>query len=209
MNTMSAFGKSLPLLGIIFSAFSFAPSAHAASRIIYFNATGTNRTTVGLSTGANSTCVVTINNPSLYSETVIVTGTVDSLDGWVDINYATPTAATGPTSSTATCSAGSCTATIATTGSATFTWTFSQYPAKPASSATYGFKQVLRCSGSISVTDVTTPGFLVGTGVLTTFVESAIMKTEGSTTNSNNVSTFGGIPVYTQIPIAINRSKPF
>ncbi|MGZ3700300.1 MAG: hypothetical protein ACXWSD_00875 [Bdellovibrionota bacterium] len=206
----------MPLLGMILTAFLFALPAHAATRIIYFNATGTNRTTVGLSVDANSTCAITISNPSGYAEVIAVTAKVDSLDGWVDSNYSTPSAdlsgTNTPTITAAT--TGSCAAASSCNlnsggGSATFTWKFSTFPHKPTTSTTAAYKQMLRCSGSIKVQDVTTPGFLVGTGVLTTFVESAIMKTEGATGGSGPIATFGGIPVYTQVPIAINRSKPF
>ena len=57
--------------------------------------------------------------------------------------------------------------------------------------------------------DVTTPGFIIANGVLVTFVESAKMTTDGVTAGTTASVAFGGLAVYTQVPISINRAKPF
>lgn len=86
-------------------------------------------------------------------------------------------------------------------GDAPLTYTFT-YPSVPAS--TPNAAQEVVCSGTVVATDGAQPGFLLASGVLITFVESGEMETEGTTT-----AIYGGMAVYTQVPVAINRGQPF
>lgn len=187
------------------------PFAQAASRTAYFNQTGQNKTVNGLaSPGGQSSCRITVSNPSGQDQRFTLTVSVNSIDSWGSGTSAcaSATAQTSGTvtGGTASCAGGSST-TLATNASITFTFNYSAYPHR--STLTAG-TQKLRCSGSIAADDVSQPGFLVASGVLVTFVESTKMSTDGVTSGGSPTATeFGGMAVYTQVPITINRGKPF
>lgn len=181
-------------------------SAQATDRTVYFVATGTNRTSQGLGAAATSTCRIIISNPSSYDETFKMTNTVQSLDPGSSsyTTVGTPSVTAGgscPNSS-------SCSGTVTAGSSVTITFSFTPFlPRSTAGGAWVGaLSQTLRCSGSILVHDTTQPGFLIASGQLVTFVESSAMHTDASTGGSK---TFGGIAVYSQVPIVVNRGKPF
>jgi hypothetical protein len=179
-------------------------SADAASRTVYFNAVGTNRTQDGLADDVNSTCKITISNPSSQTETWSIETTATSIDPWTS---ATPQGVKSSASSSG-CFTG---CSLAANGSVTLTYTYKNFPKRDtvhtAAGAPWAYAQQLRCSGKITVSDAgTQPGFLIANGVLVTFVESSRMHTDAAT---GGTATFAGIAVWTQIPIAINRSKPF
>lgn len=143
---------------------------------------------------------------------------VSSLDSWAGGGAGTSNpgsyggAGTDVKTSTATitCStATSCNGRLNANDSVQITFNFTAYPARNIADLanTTNAYQKLRCSGSIIATDVAQPGFLIASGILVTFVESARMSTDGATSGAEG--TFGGIAVYTQVPISINRAKPF
>jgi len=175
--------------------------AMAAQRTVYFNATGTNRTSDGLSARATSTCKITISNPSNQTEVYTIDATPTSIDEW---NGAGAVAAAG--TGTGGCLSGCA---LAPGGSVTITYSYNFFPTRSDTPNGISKRQELRCSGKITVTDQSQPGFLLASGVLVTFVESARMHTDATTTGTLSTNIFGGIAVYTQIPIPINRSKPF
>jgi len=198
----------------------FSAPANAATRTVYFNQSGMNKTVNGLAApGADSTCKITISNPSTVSQTFTLNANVSSLDKWAGGESGTSTTGFlcspgGCTSATSggsiSCTGLSCTGSLAAGANVQATFQFSHYPARTNNVAgTQNIYQKLRCSGSIVATDVSSPGFLIASGVLVTFVESAKMSTDGVTSGSKTPATFGGIAVYTQVPISINRSKPF
>jgi hypothetical protein len=191
------------------------PCAEAATRTAYFNQTGQNKTVNGLADpGAQSTCRVTINNPSNVNQTYVLAMNVSSLDSWAggDSGTSVPgsyreynkdASVDAPTSSS-----GKWSGNLDGGEAITIIYTFSSYPSRRnATNPTTTGYQKLRCSGSIEATDTTQPGFLVATGVLVTFVESTKMGTDGVTGGSTQNAEFGGMAVYTQVTIAINRGK--
>jgi hypothetical protein len=190
------------------SLFLFSGGAQAASRTVYFNATGTNRTSEGLSENANSTCTIVVTNPSSASQTFTLKTTVQAINEF-DGSHAFTTS--GISVSQAGCTVTGCASEIALSangGSVTITFTYKTFPKRP-STTQYTHSQTLRCTGSITAKDVSAsaPGYVVASGTLNTFIESAKMHTDSATSESTNL--FGGVAVWTQIPIAINRGKPF
>lgn len=187
--------------------------AGAASRTVYFNASGVNRTTKGLATTStvNSTCRLVISNPSGKAQSFAITSNVSSIDPPSASTTNASLASSPSTSGAATvsaCTVSACSGSLPGTAggsSVSITYTYTAYPS--ITSVTAG-KQVLRCSGSIKITDTApaSPGYVLASGTLVTFSESSQMHTANTTSSS---SAFGGMPVYSQIPIAINRSKPF
>lgn len=174
----------------------------AATRTAYFNQSGLNKTINGLAQAGMSTCRITINNPSNKSQTYTVTANITSLDSWNGGDAGTPVSGS--------LASGSSTGTLNQNETATLVFNFSTYPHR--NHGTYPTQagyQKLRCSGSIVATDVDQPGFLVASGVLVTFVESTKMSTDGVTSGSTATAQFGGMAVYTQVPVTINRGKPF
>lgn len=191
------------------------PCAEAATRTAYFNQSGQNKTVNGLADpGAQSTCRVTINNPSNVPQDYKLAMNVSSLDSWAGGDSGTPVTGsyreTNADGTPPTLSSGKWTGSLAAGETVTVVYQFSAYPSRR--NATYptttGY-QKLRCSGSIEASDSAQPGFLVATGILVTFVESTKMSTDGVTGGSTQNVEFGGMAVYTQVPIAINRGKPF
>jgi len=210
MKCMAPFRKSSLLLGVSLLACSFCDSAWAISRTVYFVTSGINRTQVGMSSSAQSYCRLTINNPSSVTETVAITSSVQSIDAWTGStgSYVTgvldTTAPTGGASVGA-CTVSSCSATLPRNSTVTINYKFTAYPDHTQATAS---SQSLRCSGSIQASDSTgTPGFLIASGVLMTFTESSQMHTDASTAGTG--PTFGGIPIYSQVPLVVNRGKPF
>lgn len=204
-------------LGAVSALGFLIPCAEAATRTAYFNQSGQNKTVNGLADpGAQSTCRITINNPSSVPQDYRLAINVSSLDSWAGGDAGTPVtgsyretnvdaSVTAPT-----LSSGKWAGSLPAGGTVTVVYQFSAYPSRK--NATYptttGY-QKLRCSGSIEATDSAQPGFLVATGILVTFVESTKMSTDGVTGGSTQNVEFGGMAVYTQVPIAINRGKPF
>lgn len=174
----------------------------AATRTAYFNQSGLNKTINGLSEDGMSTCRITINNPSNKSQTYAVTANISSLDSWNGGDSGTPVSGS--------LGSGSASGTLAANATVTLVYNFSSYPNRNHTTyPTQSGYQKLRCSGSIVATDVDQPGFLVASGVLVTFVESTKMTTDGVTAGSTATAQFGGMAVYTQVPVTINRGKPF
>jgi hypothetical protein len=145
----------------------------------------------------------------LQSQTFTVNANPQNIDAYAPTNGTTFTTITAspavfPTTG-ATCGPGTttpilCSGTLAATKTVIITFTFDKFP-----QVTVG-TQSLRCAGSIVAADTAQPGFITASGVLTTFVESSEIKTDNTT---NGANTLGGIAVYSQIPIVINRAKPF
>jgi hypothetical protein len=208
MKNMASFRNFLQL-GILLSLFQ-SDWAAATDRTIYFVSTGQNRTVTGLTAAAQSFCRVTITNPSSVQETVTVKATVQSVDGWTGSSSyvsgnlgTTPITGSGSISSCA--GPASCAVVLNGNASVTINYSFTAYPPKPTATQT---NQFLRCSGSIVAQDTGgSPGFVIASGVLVTFTESSQMHTDSTTGQTS--ATFGGIAVYSQIPITINRGKPF
>lgn len=188
----------------------------AATRTAYFNQSAQNRTVNGISADAVSSCRITISNPSGQNQTYVLRMSASSLDSWsasgptaaqaAGFNSATPTGS----ASYSTGSCPNCSGTLPAGTSITITYNFTTYPRRlhattPVTSGT----QKLRCSGSIEATDSSQPGFLVADGSLVTFVESTRMSTDGVTGGSTQQALFGGMAVYTQVPISVNKGKPF
>ena len=184
------------LASFVIIAFFLAPAQRASAatvgttRTIFFSATGTNRTQDGLAKTTSSTCKITISNPSSVSQNYTLTVDASSKNIW----NSTTTSASGSSPVTGTLTA---------SNSITYTWTYTSYPTKATAANS---RQELRCSGNIAVSDVSTPGFVIASGVLATFVESARMQTDSTT---GGTMTFGGIPVFTQVPVTINGGKTF
>lgn len=216
MKAIKFCGIRAPGLAIAAIAFSAGLSAQAATRTAYFNQSGQNRTVNGISADATSSCRITISNPSGQDQTYILRMSASSLDSWA---AAGPTTAQNATFSSATpsgtasytaASCPNCSGTLPAGTSITITYNFSTYPQRhhattPVTTGT----QKLRCSGSIEATDTTQPGFLVANGTLVTFVESTKMSTDGVTAGNTEQAQFGGMAVYTQVPISVNKGKPF
>ncbi|HEY8279992.1 MAG TPA: hypothetical protein VIH99_10225 [Bdellovibrionota bacterium] len=209
MKKLKKIFKPAPLLAL-FLVITLKASG-APARTVYFNATGVNRTTKGLGTATASTCKITLSNPSSTSQDYVMAITATSKDAFTG-GAAVVSNATG--ASGAGCSVAgavvNCSGTLTAGGSATGIITYTAFTAGAVGSAA-GYQngnQQLRCSGSIKATDSTaTPGFMIASGVLVTFVESTEMQTQN--TSSGAAVNFGGTAVFTQVPIAINRSKPF
>ncbi len=221
------------LAGVLFAATAYclgAAPAFAATRTVYFNQSGMNKTTNGLSpqsagVGAVSTCKITISNPSQTSQNFTMTFNVSSLDKWNGGDSGTSTAGGLPcpasgvplngcivsnsSGATISCSGTSCSGSINANANVQVTLPFSAYPARSTNPNHQNSYQKLRCSGSIVAIDQAAPGFLIANGVLVTFVESAKMSTDGVTSGSTVSTNFGGLAVYTQVPISINRGKAF
>lgn len=173
----------------ILALFFVAQSAPAAVRTVYFNQVATNIIRDGLSAPANSTCRLTISNPSSTSQIVTLT------------NYTMSTATINPGTHTPAVVSGASPVTAG--NSITWVTTYNSFPA-----STTG-DQLVTCAGTFTATDSNpaTPGFVIGTGMLVTFIESGNgeMQTSGATSSV----TFNGMAVYTQVPITINRGQPF
>lgn len=202
-------GLAALLLAVLFSF-----GAHAATRTAYFNQSAQNKTTNGLADpGGQSYCRITISNPSNVEQRVsAMKVSITSLDSWGGGPSGTPQAGsysslTNTSGVTAASCATDCVATLGAGSSVTFVFAYSAYPTK-SGGVTNGY-QKLRCSGSIVAEDTGQPGFLVATGVLVSFVESTKISTDGITMGSPTDTEFGGMAVYTQVPISINRGKPF
>ncbi len=184
--------------------------AKAATRTAYFTATGTNRTTIGLSAQATSTCKISVSNPSTQSQTVSINIAANSLDSWNGSASSTLDAnQTDYKLDGVACGSSTCTTTLAQGATTTMTVSYAAFHAKSDATSGANSQQQLRCSGNISVSDASAGqvGYIIASGVLTTFVESSIVQTDASTSGAQN--TFGGVAVYTQVPITINRGKPF
>lgn len=219
MNRMLLNWERFLIVAAVIAAIPFSvPEARAVDRTVFFVATGTNRTTYGLSTTAGSTCRIILSNPSGQTQTFTIKPNVQSLDptsaSWQAIPATNPlTAGVNPncsgTSGGATvssCTSSSIVGSIPASGSVTIIFAFNGYQPRSAGATWQTASQTLRCSGSILAQDSSQPGYLLASGVLVTFTESAAMHTDATT---GGTKTFGGMAVYSQVPIVINRSKPF
>lgn len=184
----------LPVLAL--SAFLFSAPAHAATRTVYFDQTAVNTSVNGFSSTATAKCTILLNNPSAYGQTITMKV------------YATATG-TGAGNATATGFTGSNPLELSSTSLASGTQLKYDivYPVFPANTASV--QQRLFCRGEITATDTAdaTPGFVVANGVLLTFSEASAMQTIATSGGAREV--FKGNLVYTQIPLTINRGKPF
>lgn len=164
--------------------------AEAATRTVHFSQVGRNRTTQGLGEPARSTCRITISNPSSVSQNITFNWDVRA-EG-----VGSGPAAPSPNTNSVTLSANG--------GSQVWLFSYNEYPDN---TTVEDGSQELICSGTIVASDPTgsNPGFVIASGVLTTFVESGEVQTE----NATGASVFGGFAVYTQVPITINRGSPF
>jgi hypothetical protein len=203
-------------MGLVINILFTPIHANAATRTAYFNQQGMNRTINGIAQpGATSTCRITISNPSQQAQTYTLRMSVSSLDSWAggdsgtsrNGSYTAPATSTGSATMSNACASNACTGSLPSNSSITITYSFQRYLSRYENLLT-GY-QKLRCSGSIEAVDTTQPGFLVASGVLVTFVESTKMQTEGVTGGSTATASFGGMAVYTQVPITINKGKPF
>lgn len=205
MKNMARFKNSPLLLWALPLTLFLSGEAFATNRTVYFVATGVNRTQTGLSSTAQSYCRITVSNPSTVQESVTLSTSAGSIDGWTGsaaFNPATVSSTAG--SGVGTCTVSSCAITLSAGSSATINYAFTVFPAKPTGSNQV---QALRCSGSVLVSDTGgSPGFVIANGILVTFTESSQMHTDSTT---GGTATFGGTAVYSQIPIVINRAKPF
>lgn len=166
-----------------------AHSANAATRTVYFSQVGRNSAAQGLGEEAKSTCRITVANPSTVAQT---------------IKYEFKVSATGIGAGDADPDPSAPASGQSIAAGDSKTWIFTYKPFPPDVNGT----QELICSGSITAEDPpsSNPGFVIASGVLTTFVESGDIQTEHQATGA---TIFGGFAVYTQVPIIINRGSPF
>lgn len=193
--------KRLLLAFIVASSFFLSESAQAISRTVYFTQSGRNVTTLGLGETARGSCRITISNPSSQSQTYSLTVTANATNSAAG-------AATLTANDAACASLGggrfTCETHTLTNGqSHSYTFSFPVYPVRATIAAG---QQVTTCSGSITANDVGNPGFLLGSGSLLTFTESGAIQTQNAT---GGMDQFGGQALYTQLPLVINRGKPF
>lgn len=213
------------VLLFLLGAIPTLPLSEAATRTAHFTQSGRNVTEVGLGENATSNCRITLANASSVSQNfslsirLQVTGTHANSSPTFDTTNSkyttggTPTCGVSTDSSSGTTASGSashareCSGTLAPNVGVTFAFNYPTY-SKKADGTTAGV-QTISCSGTITASDPTSsnPGFLLGTGNLTIFSESGELETD-STTGGGTID-FGGQGVFSQIPIAINRSKPF
>ncbi|MGZ6468436.1 MAG: hypothetical protein ACXWQJ_14145 [Bdellovibrionota bacterium] len=197
--------SNISFLSLLFLT-AFSVSAQAATRTAYFDQSGVNSSITGFSQANTARCRISISNPSSADQifTLIVYATSTNAPtangslagtaptGWVGSpsgNFANPGTLTGITVQK-------------NGGMVTYDFTY------PALTTGANQTQYVFCRGSISVQDAAsgTPGFLVASGVLVTFSESSVQQTTGMTTAT---TAFGGTAIFSQIPVSINRGKPF
>lgn len=188
------------ILSIIFSL-SFLSNALAANRKVYFSQNGKNFTTTatGTLTALNSTCILTITNPSTASQTFTITPSI-STAGTVGTTSTPKTISCSGVSPGSTAAACYTNTILATTDSKqVITWTFADYP------ATTITDQTVSCAGVIDVwdTSATSPGFVFANATLLTFIESGAAK---STVGGGKIN---GGTVFSQTPIFIGEGRPF
>lgn len=178
---------------LAYLAFVFAPmSVEAATRTVYFSQPGRNVTyDKGLGQQAISECRIYVSNPSTTTQTFRIVAKAEAAASGDFPGVATPPAV-GPHT---------------LTGGARLSFTM-VFPTFLAGAANRDKKQQLLCSGSIEVSDASdgSPGYLIAGGTLTTFTTSGTLQTTGATTGA---TLGGGTAIFTQIPITINRGKPF
>lgn len=164
----------------------------AATRTIYFSQTGRNVATSagGVGSPVQSFCRITISNPSTQSQQISI-----RLEGVSTGSFPSNPVSNPPQIGN----------NVSLAGNATLIYSFA-YPTFTA--GTPGTQQLL-CKGQITAADPTSsgPGYVVATGTLTTFNASATIQTTGVPGAPPPV--LGGPAVFTQIPVAINRGKPF
>lgn len=179
-------------------------AAFGVSRTIYFSQSARNLTTEGLGNTARGNCRITITNPSAQSQTYLLTVSVVASGTAAASGNATLTSATGGGSCGGSPGAYSCgTHTLAAGGNHTYIFSYPIYPTRPTIITGIQYEA---CSGSIVANDTTNPGFLLASGALLTFSEGGNMQTVNST---GGTFTFAGQAIYSQLPITINRGKPF
>ncbi len=186
-----------PVLLLFLACLIPAEFAHAVTRNVTFTQVGRNVTRNGLEATAKSSCRITVSNQSGQSQTIAFAHNVKSLSTTIpalnNVN-ATYTATTPASPATV--------HTLAPTVSITYTFDYATYPTATAGS------QELVCSGTLTANDSgASPGFLIASGVLVTFIESGDgeIQSQGGT----GTVSFNGMAVYTQVPITINRGQPF
>jgi hypothetical protein len=181
-----------------------------ATRTVYVDGFTNASSTNGYTANANAKCIILLNNPSPSQQSVTLTMYV----------YATNVGSGNATAVTSNPSATIWTNPIGGAGVNPFTATnvlldtvspnnkvkyeFT-YPAFPSSITG---QQVLICRGTIVATDssAAAPGFVVASGTFLTFSEASAMQTSGVTSAS---TSFQGNAVFSQMPITINRGRPF
>lgn len=189
-----ALRKKIPALLLLASACMFTQDASAVTRQVYFGQIGVNSTSIGVSTAVdNITCIITLTNVSTSVQEYNYDFTVN----------ATGTGAGAPVGGSSPVNNGSTWTALA--AGATLSLTFI-YPAFPAT--TVG-SQTLQCRGRISVRDqnAATPGFAIANGTLLTFIEGGSINSTLSMSGGRAVR--GAQAIYTQVPISINKGKPF
>ena len=177
---------------IVFLATFWLPTeALAATRTVYFSQTGRNIATTagGVGTTVRSVCRITVSNPSSSRQLISV-----------QLNGAATVAFTGNASPSHNTTDEELNTT--TTTSRVYSIDYPNFTAGTAAT------QQLICKGQITVKDPTGegPGYVVATGTLTTFTASGTIQTAGT---PGGAPVLGGPAVFTQIPVAINRGKPF
>lgn len=185
----------------LFLCGSLAPlNGFSATRTVYFDQTAVNTSVHGFSSATTSRCTVVINNPSGQSQDItmsIYASAESSVAAMAGNAVAVPTTGFSGTSPIVLSSQN-----IPSTQSKKYDFDYPTFPALTAG------QQQLFCRGSITVTDTNpaNPGFVVASGLILSFTESSIVQTVGA---SVGATAFGGSVVFTQVPLSINRGKPF
>jgi len=213
-------GICFPLLLLL------ATKVEAATRTAHFTQSGRNVTEIGLGEPATASCRITLMNPSSVNQDFsmvirlqvsghhanaapTINGSASKYSNNTAVSACTgvSTTATGTSSSGSASYSGTCGGSLTPNLSVTYAFNYPTY-AKKTDGTTAGV-QTISCSGTITASDPASsnPGFLLGTGNLTIFSESGELETD-STTGGGTID-FGGQAVFSQIPIVINRSKPF
>lgn len=180
--------------------------AFAATRTVYLDGFATATSTNGFTAAATARCIILLNNPSSVQQTVEMSIYAYSTGAGALAGNATPPTGYGwvAAGGAAGSSASTLTATLNATGSSGSSARYEfTYPTYPASTTT---PQVLICRGTFKANDVSQPGYVLATANLITFSEASAMQTMGVTGAS---TSFKGNAVYSQIPISVNRGKPF
>lgn len=178
---------------LLFIVLSLPLSAEAATRKVNFFQIGINRTINGLGSAvSNLTCIITITNVSAVSQ---------------QIRYTFSVSAAGTGSGVATLASPPSNPFTLTAGtSQSLTYSYPSYPARPGTTAG---TQTLTCAGEIEAVDSTptTPGFVIANGSMMTFIEGGQISSSLAMSGGGNLT--GNQAIYTQIPISINKGRPF
>lgn len=189
----------------LFMAAVSSQGAVAAQRTVYFTQTARNTTTeYPLREAVFSHCRLTVSNPSTTSQNITISmnvhsPTASSSGAWSATGAGNASVPSGFSGS----NPGSITTSLAAGASATYEF---RYPAFPANQA-WRFQQLI-CAGSIVATDPTdsTPGYLTAGGTLSTFNSTGALQTDGAPMGT---TMYHGMAIFTQVPVAVNRGRPF